>query len=466
MKDLKENKSTPLLERKWVPGAEPLALCMSCDATFPLDITVCPKCGVGLSVVRKCPSCGRIQAAQHVVCIYCANSFMLESGLGLSDETFEEPLHEYALRPIIALLGALVILSATIAIFLYLRRKGVFEPAPPPGQSYVLVDTSLRQKASHDSPPVKDLKPSEILDIEDFTVDAAGHRWFQASSEGITGYVLIEDVAPPKTAHPEKGYALLRHSLLGLEDPALVQEATLAVEYYRRRFPGSPHGDELIWLLAERARSLAGGASERESLLGRARELYAKLAGGNSEFAESARLALAQLPTGRQGNRTQPSPERSPMRLSIIGGEPGPSQPAGAGSLDQPIRSITVVSRTPLVVLLKSAVEISPGVVFRGEIDREIRVNNQTAVPQGSVVRLAIREAGTGGADTVISPAFVRMSDMVIAGQTFSVSAEALRFELPVSSERLSAPSDAGPQLPAGTRIIFRLREPLVLPRR
>lgn len=465
MKDSKENKSAPPLEGKWVPGAEPLALCMSCNATFPLDITVCPKCGVGLSVVRKCPSCERIQSAQHVVCIYCADSFMLESGLGLSGETFEKPLHEYALRPIIALLGVLVILSATISIFLYLRRKGVFEPAPPAGQSYVLVDTSLRQKASLDSPPVKDLKSSEILDIADYTVDAAGNRWFQASSEGITGYVLIEDVAPPKTAHPEKGYALLRHSLLGLENPALVPEATQAVEYYRRRFPSSPHRDELIWLLAERARSLARDASERESLLGRARELYGKLAEGNSEYAESARLALAQLPTGRQGGQTQPSPERSPMRLSIIGGEPGPSQPAEPGSLGQPIRSLTVVSRTPLVVLLRNAVEVSPGTVFRGEIDRDIRVNNQTAVPQGSVVHLAIREAGTAGADTVVSPAFVRMSDVVIAGRTFRVSAEALRFELPVSSGRVSVPGDSGPQLPAGTRIIFRLREPLVLPR-
>jgi hypothetical protein len=246
----------------------------------------------------------------------------------------------------------------------------------------------------------------------------------------------------------------------------VLPEANEAVEYYRRRFPDSPHRDELIWLLAERTGSLASDPSKGGSLLASARELYGRLAEGSSEFAEPARQALAQLRTEGGGGRTRPSLEPTPMRLSIVGGEAGPSQPAASASSGGPVRRLTVVSRTPLVVSLPETAEVSPGAVLQGVIEQDVRVNREIAVPRGSPCQLAFTEVNAASSLRRLSSSSIRLTGLVVNGQTHRVSAVAVRIEPPTRSGVASFPDTSAPHLPAGTRIIFQLTEPLVLAQR
>lgn len=457
----KETKPAPSTEPKWVPGAEPLAICMSCNATFPLDLTHCPKCRVGLSIVRKCPACERVQSVQHLVCIYCANSFMEESGLGrLADGPQER---RRGLAPGAYLLIACgVAVAATIGVLLHRQIKVYLRPPPVIGQSYALEDASMRREPALDSPVIKDLPPSEIVGITGFETDEGGHRWFRVRDQGINGFILTQEIAPPKAADAENGYALLRHSLLGLDDPGILPEASKAVDYFRAKFPASRHRDELEWLLAEQTRTLAPESSRPQDLLASAREIYENLAAENGEFSASARQVLEHYPTAAEGNRTRSSPvERDPFKLSIVGGGSISSQSPSSG----PIRKLTVVSRSPLVVLLGDGVEVSSGTSFQGEIDRDIRVHGEVAVPRGSVAHLEVVGIGASSSGVRVSPAFVQLSDVVIANRTYGISAVAIRIDTPPGKGISSTPGGV-PHLPAGTRITFQLTEPLMVSQR
>ena len=457
----KEQKPERAVEPKWVPGAEPLAICMSCNGTFPLDITHCPKCHVGLSVVRKCPACDRIQSVQHLVCIYCANSFMQESGLGRLAEGPAERQRGLP-RGAYLLIACGVAVAATIGFLLHREVKVYLQPPPVIGQSYALENTSMRRKAALDSPVIMDLPPSEIIGITGFETDEEGHRWFRVRHQGINGFVLTQEVAPPKARDAANGYALLRHSLLGVDDPGILSEAAKAVEYFRASFPSNQHQDELNWLLAEKMRALAPESSQSRNLLASAREIYETLAAGSGEFSGSARQVLAQYPTAEEKRIPRSSPEdRDPFKLSIVGGGSISSPSLSSG----PVRRLTVVSRTPLLVLLGNAVEVSPGTSFQGAIDRDIRVHGEVAVPRGSVAHLKVVETSAPASQVRVSPAFVQLSDVVIANQTYETSATAIRIDTP-PGKGISSAAAGTPHLPAGTSITFQLLEPLVVSQR
>src|SRR6202051_1411111 len=69
---------TTLHAEDWKSGTEALALCMICGGEYPSDARECPACHVTLSVVRRCPYCGKIVSAQHKKCVYCRTSFTEE----------------------------------------------------------------------------------------------------------------------------------------------------------------------------------------------------------------------------------------------------------------------------------------------------------------------------------------------------------------------------------------------------
>ncbi|MFB3920852.1 MAG: hypothetical protein ACE145_03975 [Terriglobia bacterium] len=431
---------------------------MSCNATYPAEATECPNCQVALSLVRKCPSCERTQSAQHLTCIYCANSFMQEDGLsvlaagpwGLREKSAYARIQKFAA------LAVSVLILAGLAYYLYSQWVAYINR--PIARTFVVrpYPVVMRKSPASNAPPVKDLQPSEKVDITKCVYDSAGNRWFRVISAGIKGYVSTEDVAPPEATKgdPDGGYAALRHSLLHLGDPAMLDYARDAVEYYHSIFPGNHHGDELTWLLAEQTRELAARSDRPRKLLATAREQYQKLANSGGEYAMRAREALDQLASEPT---TQPRPRSSkprPLEFSIVGGTSGGTPTTAGGAAGSPVRKVMVLDQTPLAIRLTSPLEMVPGAQGEGEIAEDIHVRTELAIPQGSRARLSVGpKSQTPGSSPDATSLTLRLTALVIGDQTYPVSAFAVR----------SRPAST---LPLGTRIEFRLTTPLVLQER
>jgi hypothetical protein len=450
-----ESKPEGPSEGKWAPGAEPLAICMSCSSTYPPDTPECPNCMVSLSVVRKCPSCGRVQSAQHFACIYCANSFVREEGLrplASGPLSRKRQLSQQRFR-IVA--GVALAVGVAAGLALHFSRRSPGKAPAVIAQTYVLHATSMRANASLDAPPIKDLQGSEILNITGYTIDMMGNRWFRVTTQDVTGYLSAQDVAPPKATDPEKGFEALRHWLLGVDDPSTLGEAEKAVEYYRNTYPASSHGDEARWLLAERIRTLAEASNLPPDLLASAREQYQQLAQAGGEYADRARQALEQLPTDLRSRPPRRSGQPSTLDFSVVGGAVTSSRSSPGASPGAPIRRVTVLSRTPLYVRLTSPAQLSTGKAFEAQFAQDIWVNKEIAVPRGSTARIAVSEAGG-------TPS-LRIIAVVISGETYPVSASVSRIE---STDRRAIRGPIPSTLPAGTHIEFRLDASLVVTHR
>lgn len=439
-------------EGKWAPGAEPLAVCMSCSATYPPDTSECPNCHVGLSLVRKCPSCGRVQSAQHFACIYCADSFVREEGLRplASGPLFRKRQLAQKRFRIVAGIGLAVGIAAGLTLYFIRRPSGGTQAVI--AQSYILQPTSMRASPAPEAAPVKDFQGSEIVNITDDAIDMMGNRWFRITSGGIVGYVRTQDVAPPKAQDPETGFEALRHWLLGMDDPSVLGEAQQAVEYYRNSYPASSHGDEIRWLLAERTRSLAEGSGHHRALLASAREQYQKIAEAGGEYADRARETLEKLPNDSSPAAPRRSAQSSTLGFSVVGGSVSPSRNAPGTTSGAPIRRVTVLTRTPLTVLLTSPARLSAGTTLEAQFAQDIWVNREIAIPRGSVARIAV--SAMGGALSL------RIVAAVIAGETYQVSASISRIS---PTDRSGAGGPLPSTLPAGARLEFRLDAPLVV---
>ncbi len=458
-----ENKSTASSETPWVPGAEPVALCMSCSTAFPLEAAECPNCHLGLSLVRKCPECRRVQSMHHLRCIYCSSSFVPGPWPEPKLARPLAPPTEVTRRRVPPLLTALVGLGAILTPILYIRLRPSSKPEGPIGQSYVLRRTSLRLGPSFGSAQIKDTQPPEVVDILDDVVDAQGNRWFRISSQGVQGYVQTRELGPPKGTDPEKTFNLLQHSLLALDDPSVLPDANAAADYYQKAFPKSPHIGELRWLLAERTRQLAEHSARQQALMASAREQYTKIAQGNGEFAEPAREALAHLPPAQRGSKLRQPSTPSTFGITVVGGSlisPHPSSPGSPGTL---VRRLTVLSETSVLVRLTEPVRVSPGATFQGVIDEAIFVDHEIAVPKGSLSHLTLVNASTASSKGNTSALTPRLMTLVIEQQTYQVSAEAIRIEPPAKRSTLPPAPQSPPELLAGTRIVFRLNAPLVV---
>jgi hypothetical protein len=442
-------------EGKWAPGAEPLAVCMSCSSTYPPDTSECPNCHVGLSVVRKCPSCGRVQSAQHFACIYCANSFVREEGLTPLASGPLSRKRQLAQERFRIVAGIAVAVGLVLGLSLYLIRRRSAKPLAVIAQSYILHPTSMRTSAAPDAAPVKDFQGSEIVDITDYAIDMMGNRWFRITSDGVGGYVRTRDVAPPKAQDPEKGFEALRQWLMGMDDASTLGEAQQAVDFYQNTYPTSSHGDEIRWLLAERTRALAAGPDQHRALLASAREQYRKIAEGGGEYAGRAREALENLPPDSSFGGSRRSGPSSTLGFSVVGGSVTTSHNAPEGTPGAPVRRVTVLTRTPLYVLLTSPAQLSPGTAFEAQFAQDIWVNREIAIPRGSAARIAVSE-------TAGSPS-LRVVAAVIAGETYQVSASLSRLS---PAGRSGSERQVPSTLPAGTRLEFRLDAPMVVTHR
>ena len=460
MKASSENQPAPPLEGKWAPGAEPLALCMSCSSTFPTNFTECPNCQVALSIVRKCPSCGRIQSAHHVTCVYCADSFIREDGLSPLKSGPLARRREIAQQRLRVIAGIAIALGIAAGVAIFLTRETWRGTPAVIGQTYALAPVSMRARAAADAPPVKDLPASEVLNITDYTLDVMGNRWFRVSSADVNGFVRTQDVAPPKSTDAEKGFEILRHSLMGLTSPDVLSEATQAVDLYRNAFPSSPHKDELRWLLAERAREMSAHEPTK-ALLANVRELYTDIAKENGEFADRARQALLALPTEvpPDGVSVRQAREPSELEFSLVGGSRTTPREVAAEPTT-PVRRVTVVSRTPLIVRLTQPIRLSPGAVFQGEIAQEVRVSREVAIPQGSSATGMVDQGGAAGGTQRL-----QLTGATVRGETYRVFASATRVEIPGKGS-LSPSKSIPTSLPAGTSIEFKLQSDLVITQR
>jgi hypothetical protein len=295
----------PLANSKWVEGAEPTTMCFGCQSEFPAGSSeFCPTCSVTLSVVHKCPKCNQLQSAQHLSCYYCGNALVIAPPVRRQAAQVYNPSHDRVRRWVRIGVGIVSPQLAVAVLIFFLFFSSWLKPKSVMGQSYVLDRASLHQQASFDAPVVTELRAHEAVEVLDCAFDAMGNHWFAVSSHGTKpeGYVLAQEISPPKAKTADGGSTALRHSLLALEDPAVLPEAVAAVDHYRDLYPDSTHVDELRWVLAEKTQRLAGRSRGRQVLLSRAKDLYAKVALGNGRFADSARTAMTQLAADAESN--------------------------------------------------------------------------------------------------------------------------------------------------------------------
>jgi hypothetical protein len=349
---------------EWVAGAEPVIMCLSCNHEFPAGSEErCLGCGVMLTVVHRCPTCERLQSLEHLSCFYCRTPLVV-SPPALPLLTPARNPYERGVRRWLRVGARIITPQLAVAVLILLILAGSFSNSKttsrfslldktPMGHSYVLNHASLRQEASLQAPVVTQLRSREVVDIFDCASDALGNHWFGVISRGSKseGYVLVQDVAPPRATDPEKGARALRHSLLVLGSPAALPAAEAAVEYYQDVFPSSTHVDELRWLLAERKQRLGRHPKGRRGSLTGEEGFYVDVALASDNFADSAPEAPAQLlpqaksASSRHSSRlsrgrarkTGRSGHSAPLKMGVVGGSlsspnSGPSPASAATS--------------------------------------------------------------------------------------------------------------------------------------
>lgn len=317
---------------EWKTGTEALALCMICGAEYEPGTRECPDCHVSLSVVRRCPACHRIVSAKHTRCVHCRAAFTTELPKGpLSTEpTNEGPagLSKSARR----FRAAAVSIATFIFVFClglaFLRQVG--QPTFTVhviAKSMVLKSAQLRHTPSSRSSVVVEIAPGTAVNITGFR-ESDNDRWMALEWNKAVGYLPAEVLAAPKAATADAGANALKFFMLGMETAESVDESVKAVDYYAKTYPGNAHGEELRWVLAERARVLSqqGTPAEGASLRRESNQQYQQLVDLNGKFAEKAREALngnetspsAQEPRGRRHADSRQKPE--PDEIQIISG--------------------------------------------------------------------------------------------------------------------------------------------------
>jgi len=356
---------------------------------------------------------------------------------------------------------AILALSGIGVVYRYVQRSS--GPKPSLGKSFVTRPTPVLAKRDVDARRLRNLKVSELIDITDFSTDASGTRWYEVTDRGTRGFVRARDVAPPKVADSEKGFQLLQHYLVGMEDAAHVDDARAAVDYYRKVFPASPHGDLLTWLLAEQTRLMAERTGNPARLLVSAREQYALIAQGAGSYAERARQTLAQLPVPSQSGGSNRGGVTPSPGFTVTQGSENSSYMLLTRMPGVSIRRLSILSETPLVARLGKAVPVTAGSSFQAEVAQDIRVNDEVAVPRGSPATLTITGEGRGRRAGVSSPWSLRLTGMMIRNLTYRVSGTAVLANFPNNSS-LRLPSTQLPAvLPGGTYLEIRLDAPLAV---
>ena len=297
---------------EWKSGTEALALCMICGGEYEPGTRECPDCHVSLSAVRRCPACHRIVSAKHTKCVYCRSSFTHDLAQGAVST--DGPVAE---GPATLSKGVRRFRAAAVSIvtFIFVFCLGlvflhqVSKPSvtvPIIAKSIVLQSAQLRRTPSSSSSVVGEIAAGTAVNLTGFREGDDGH-WMAIDWNKTVAYLPVKVLAAPKATRADEGANALKFYMLGMETTESVDEAGKAVDYYTKTYPGNPRGEELRWVLAERARFLSqhGGPEEEKSLRREANQQYQQLVDLNGNFAEKAREALKGIDTVPSGRATR-----------------------------------------------------------------------------------------------------------------------------------------------------------------
>ncbi len=445
------DSESPTIE--WRDDAKPLALCMLCDTEFPTQETRCPQCQSPLSLVHRCPGCARVVSAKHLRCPYCSESFLKDeerkSGRSPAPQALsaaKRHLSDARLREQrrnLQWFGAAVFLTVfALAVAFLLYRPAASGNTVVLGSSFVLHDVVLRQSGSSLSPALGKLAPPAVVEITGVQRDSQGLDWFQIQWGESTAYVLVTDLAPPKGKDAETGYTLLRTSLTDLTDPVELEDAREAVRLYRDRYPAEERGEELLWILAGKAREL--GLRKRDSqILAGARKAYDEIAREHGKHAPAASAALARF--------SEAPPARTREAASSTGSGSGAPAAPGPGTWSvydnkTEARRVMLLDRTEVSVVLAAKQPIKDGEILTGQIARAVVSNGEAVIAAGSPCRVKVT-AGNGPAGK--GSVELSLVEIEIGGQSHPVEATPVPMRPGQSLGRL--------------RLLFRLRHSLVL---
>lgn len=444
-----DTQGTPA-DVSYADGCQPLAVCMVCLTEFPPDVAECPKCHVALSLVRKCPGCSKIVSARHSKCIYCNHVFVIASPKPVEDEErgVRDLRRQQRMRRLVAAAVSLAVFTSVFTIGLIVSRRLEHRLEVPVltrlATSYAVRPTAIYREASLSGAPIARLKATEVVEVLDFVRAGKTEGGWYIQWKGIEGYVRPRDFAPPKVVDPEKGYPLLRVTILGIEDPGRMSMAMDAVQYYREAFPTSPHRDELAWVAAEQAQEIARTTGDGE-LLRRAREAYTLLAAGG-EYADRAHQAVENLPSpGQLSSGRKRPPNRSPG-MEFVGSGTGGVSP-------QTAQKFTLLDQTEVWVELPPLEQVTAGAVLQGRMARELRARDHVAVPAGAPCALRVLES-VPAASSSAGHVLVQMTGMQVSGRQVGVNTFPVRVSLPA----------AGNTSPQPTTLVIKLRTPLLIP--
>lgn len=436
---------------EWREDAKPLALCMMCDQEFPTAQARCPRCQSELSLVHRCPKCARVVSAKHLTCPYCREGFVQDGRPHASPSITAEALAaarrqlsnerlRWEKRKLLWFSLAVFLTVFALAIATQRYRPEAGGNVVALGSSFVLRDVVLRQSGSALSPVIGKLAPPALVEITAVQRDSQGLAWFQIKWGEGTAYVPVNALAPPKGKDAESGYTLLRTSLTDLSDPAELEDAGRAVRLYRASYPVEKRGEELSWLLAEKAREL--GLRTRDSrVLALARKSYQEIIGENGAHAADAAAALARFAEGPAA--------RNPQAARPTGsGVPAARGPGTWSVYDDTseARKVMLLDQTEVSVVLSAKQPLKDGELLTGHVARAVVSNGDTVIAAGSACRVKVT-AGSGPAGK--GSVELSLVEIQIGGRSHPVEAT------PVSLR-------AG-QSPGRSRLLFRLRRSLIL---
>ena len=438
---------------EWREDAKPLALCMMCDQEFPTAQGRCPRCQSELSLVHRCPKCARVVSAKHLTCPYCSEGFVQDGrphaapsitaeALAAARRQLDNARLRQQKRKLLWFSTA-VFLTVFALVTATLRYRPVAGgDVVALGSSFVLREVVLRQSGSALSPVIGKLAPPALVEITGVQRDRQGLAWFQIKWGEGTAYVPVSALAPPKGKDAESGYTLLRTSLTDLTDPAELEDAARAVRWYRESYPGEKRGEELLWILAEKAREL--GLRTRDSrVLALARKSYQEIIGENGAHAGDAAAALARFAEGPA--------TRDPRAARPAGPGSGAAAARGPGTWSvyddtTEARKVMLLDQTEVSVVLSAKQPLKDGEFLTGHVARAVVSNGDTVIAAGSACRVKVT-AGSGPAGK--GSVELSLVEIQIGGRNHPVEAT------PVSLR-------AG-QSPGRSRLLFRLRRSLIL---
>lgn len=434
---------------EWLDDSKPVVLCMVCREEYPPDQVTCPKCHVALSTVHRCSQCSRIVSGKHVRCPYCTKSFIhgdempspqqaaAPDAIAIKAKLEQRDLQRQKRILLVCVISFFAVFGIATLIISYRSKPA---PAVVMGSSYALGEVTMRNAPSVKTFSVGRVPAGAIVEITGIQQDEEGQAWFEIRNNNVSGYVRVNELAPPKGRDQEAGYSLLKISLTALSDPSEIQDAAKAVQLYRNLYPAEPRSQELLWLLAEKEFQL-GMRTGSEDLIGAARKSYQELESSGGDYAAKARESLRRIPDSARAARG-----KSPMpAMEVIGESNTWKVPDSRQALPH---RLMLLSRTQVLVRLPRTQKLQAGDVLSGQTASNVVAGGEVAVPAGSGCKVKVTEAPGGNSSQI----GLQLQSLEISGQSYDVDTIPVRLPLSTLAAR-SAP------------VSFQLRKTLLLAR-